>query len=156
MAVEDRGRGAWERKRNSPPQVLGKRTRQLDQPPRAVDSLKRKLRRSASSKMGSQSDALWAGITAVSMDRKRKEEDDWTEEVAHGEGLPKPSDPVTLVRKTAGAVTAEDSRDATTHDGSHMFTHGNNGIFRGRVVFPYGFDAGKVIISLLVRVLDRR
>ena len=156
MAIEDRGRGAWDRERKSPSKILGKRTRQPDQASRGIDPLKRKLRRSASSKMGIQSEALWAGITAVSMERKPNEEDDWTEDVKNKSAIPKSSKPVTLASKTTVTAGQGDvlPRDTASHAGSLEFAHGKDGIFQGRVVFPHGFDSEKVIDLLLVHVLD--
>ncbi|KAF2026883.1 hypothetical protein EK21DRAFT_73218 [Setomelanomma holmii] len=77
LPVEERGRGAWER-REYPSPGLGKRMRE-DAPSLSLNPFRRKLRRSASTKMGSQSEALWAGITSASLETPQDETDDWTE-----------------------------------------------------------------------------
>lgn len=79
IPVEERGQGAWDR-RDFPSPGLGKRVREAE-PSQALNPFRRKLRRSASTKMGSQSEALWAGITAHSLERPHDEADDWTESV---------------------------------------------------------------------------
>ncbi|KAI4628545.1 hypothetical protein J4E83_003095 [Alternaria metachromatica] len=78
MPVEERGQGAWDRKMPASP-AIGKRTRDAE-PSQALNPFRRKLRRSASTKVGSQSDAFWAGITAPSFERPL-DEDEWTEEI---------------------------------------------------------------------------
>ncbi|RAR01717.1 subunit of dna polymerase ii [Stemphylium lycopersici] len=78
MPLEERGQGAWDRRQPMSP-AIGKRTRDAE-PSQALNPFRRKLRRSASTKLGSQSDALWAGITAPSFEQKL-EEDEWTEDV---------------------------------------------------------------------------
>ncbi|KAI4665638.1 uncharacterized protein J4E78_003100 [Alternaria triticimaculans] len=78
MPVEERGQGAWDRKLPASP-AIGKRTRDAE-PSQALNPFRRKLRRSASTKVGSQSDAFWAGITAPSFERPI-DEDEWTEEI---------------------------------------------------------------------------
>ncbi|KAI4932891.1 hypothetical protein J4E85_003294 [Alternaria conjuncta] len=78
MPVEERGQGAWDRKMPASP-AIGKRTRDAE-PSQALNPFRRKLRRSASTKVGSQSDAFWAGITAPSFERPI-DEDEWTEEI---------------------------------------------------------------------------
>ncbi|KAH8725804.1 hypothetical protein GQ44DRAFT_739308 [Phaeosphaeriaceae sp. PMI808] len=78
MPAQERGQGAWDR-REFPSPAPGKRSREAE-PSQALNPFRRKLRRSASTKMGTQSEALWAGITAASLERQQDENDDWTED----------------------------------------------------------------------------
>ncbi|KAH7139065.1 hypothetical protein B0J11DRAFT_34395 [Dendryphion nanum] len=148
MDIEDRGKGALDRKRESPPPLLGKRTRDVEQPLQAINPLKRQLRRSASSKMGSQSEALWAGITAVGLERKANEDDDWTEENAHDIRLSRAPSPRSPSNDPAAAHGRETHPQDPASDTRALFlaSRTQDGIFEGRVVFPYGFDAEKTNI----------
>jgi DNA replication regulator DPB11 len=79
IPVAERGHGAWDRREFSSP-AAGKRPRDTE-PSQALNPFRRKLRRSASTKMGTQSEALWAGITAGSFERQQDDGDDWTEDI---------------------------------------------------------------------------
>jgi DNA replication regulator DPB11 len=162
IPVEERGQGAWER-RQYPSPGLGKRARGTEQS-HALNPFRRKLRRSASSKMGSQSEALWAGITAHSLERQQEEADDWTESVSK-QHTSREHTPTT---RLGDQVAPED--DAPPVDPAYhprqpplVPLNGNttDGIFRGRIVFPHGFDTDKVIESkivvwtLLIVLLDK-
>jgi hypothetical protein len=155
MPVQERGQGAWDRRLPTSP-ALGKRTRDAE-PSQALNPFRRKLRRSASTKLGSQSYALWAGITAASLERQQDGEDDWTEDnvakqdstrpntrthtpaspqrnaTTHRDEAPPKSDP-------AGPADAREPSMPLPSDG--ISDHG--GIFKGRLVCPHGFDAEKV------------
>lgn len=132
MPAEERGKGAWERREKPISPTLGKRPREPE-PSSITNILRRKLRRSASSKMGSQSEALWAGITAGGLERKAANADDWTEE-----SFPKADD-------TTHDVTLaydDEPSELPAFDAQSFPT--NNGIFEGRIVFAYSFDLEKV------------
>ncbi|CAN9235996.1 unnamed protein product [Alternaria alternata] len=120
MPVQERGNGAWDRKLPASP-ALGKRTRDAERS-QALNPFRRKLRRSASTKVGSQSDAFWAGITAPSFERQL-DEDEWTEDVA----------------------TKPDIMNNICH---HNPTTRPNMMefFEGRVVCTHGFDVEKTNI----------
>jgi DNA replication regulator DPB11 len=151
IAVAERGRGAWER-REFPSPALGKRTRDPEQS-EALNPFRRKLRRSASARMGSQSQALWAGITAAGLDRTHAEGDDWTDDNTAQEDALQEVTPATFV----GDVTALDMHAsaevspaispsqplAVSPDDS-----AGDGVFQGRVILPYGFDEEKVLSSI--------
>lgn len=139
MPVEERGKGAWDRKRSTSP-TLGKRTRDPEQI-QPGNALKRKLRRSASSKMGSQSEALWAGITAGGYERQQNAEDDWTDHTFNKPSLQNPHAPV--APDDEPPIAKDDAQPENPAHESHTFPP-NNGIFKGRVVFAYGFDLDKV------------
>jgi hypothetical protein len=141
--IEERGYGAWDRRRNASP-TLGKRSRDIE-PATLVNPRQRKLRRSASSKMGSQSEALWAGITAGGLERKPKEADDWTDEDL-AKNLPRPDSPTASRLSNDAHVLVQD--DAQPEGPASHAPPGptvlRDGIFQGRAVFTWGFDSEKV------------
>ena len=159
MPVEERGQGAWDRKMPASP-AIGKRTRDAE-PSQALNPFRRKLRRSASTKVGSQSDAFWAGITAPSFERPI-DEDEWTEEI-----VTKPDSTRTSTRTH---TPASPHRHASVHENDSLIEahlddnadshepslppHANDvsqhdGIFEGRLVCTHGFDAEKVCHTIL-------
>lgn len=139
MPVEERGKGAWDRRANESP-TLGKRTRDAERG-QSINLLRRKLRRSASSKMGSQSEALWAGITAAGLERKKGEEDDWLEEDLTKTSLPNANAPTD---QTNNVVSLHDNALPEDPTSKTLACPSNDGIFEGRLVFAHGFDSGKV------------
>jgi DNA replication regulator DPB11 len=146
MAVEDRGKGAWDRRLNRSPTPLGKRTRDTE-PSLLVNPLRRKLRRAASSRMGTQSEALWAGITAAGLDVTKNVHDDWTEgDIAKQTTLREDAVP-----RTVAVATHSDAQPVEDPASQHLqplllLTNSNHGIFEGRVVFAHGFDIEKVCL----------
>jgi DNA replication regulator DPB11 len=148
LPVEERGKGAWDRIQARTP-VIGKRTRDVDQG-QAMNPLKRKLRRSASTKFGTQSDALWAGITSASFTPDRNEEDDWKDDApGPHQTTPRGSTPTAHAKeflshhanvKPEAHAAAEPAETDTTH--ADAGTHA--GIFQGRIVVPHAFDQEKV------------
>ena len=134
LPVDERGKGAWDRRHAASPS-LGKRTRDADQG-HALNPFRRKLRRSASTKMGSQSEALWAGITAASLDRQQDEEDEWTEDNIAGKNETRTSTPSSLTKDAPTSIhsPALVPVSAVSHEG----------LFQGRIVCPHGFDIDKV------------
>jgi DNA replication regulator DPB11 len=150
MPVEERGVGAWDRREFSSP-AIGKRTRDAE-PSQALNPFRRKLRRAASTKMGSQSEALWAGITAASFDRQQDDGDDWTEEIMVKRDTPREHTPATDPHdQHPTAPDASAPTDAPAQNPAYGPVPSppptgstGNGIFEGRIVFPYGFDNEKV------------
>lgn len=134
MPVEERGVGAWDRRQFTPP-TAGKRPRETE-PSQALNPFRRKLRRSASTKMGSQSEALWAGITAGGVEQTHDEADDWTED-----NIAKQDAPQDMPEDDAPPA-ADPAYDAPLS----LLPTANpaTGIFQGRIVFPYGFDEQQV------------
>jgi DNA replication regulator DPB11 len=157
MPVEERGVGAWDRREFSSP-AIGKRTRDAE-PSQALNPFRRKLRRAASTKMGSQSEALWAGITAASFERQHDDGDDWTEEIVVKPDTLREHTPATDPQyPTAPNISAlpdapaqNPACDAIQPLVPSPSPTGNtgNGIFEGRIVFPYGFDNEKVDICIV-------
>jgi DNA replication regulator DPB11 len=147
--VEQRGQGAWDR-REFPSPAPGKRSRDAE-PSQALNPFRRKLRRSASTKMGSQSEALWAGITAVTSEKQHDENDDWTEAILDKQDTPREhtpnQGPLSPVREMSAAVDV--AQDPHQPPGPSLPVKNNiaPGVFEGRIVFPYGFDDEKVAPS---------
>jgi DNA replication regulator DPB11 len=146
MSVEDRGKGAWDRRLNRSPTPLGKRTR--DAEPSMVNPLRRKLRRAASSRMGTQSEALWAGITAAGLEVGKNIQDDWTED-----GIAKQTTSRESAVPRNVAVAPQDDAQSAEDPAAQPFkplplvTNENHGIFEGRIVFAHGFDVEKVCLK---------
>jgi len=151
LPVEERGKGAWERARNSSP-TLGKRARDTEQYLLAEDpnANRRKLRRSASSKVGSQSQSFWAGIMAGGLERNKDEEDDWTDpNVTRPE--PRTSGATKLCTMTAAPLPGDLGSDTSSEEDLPPLRSIRNptvktrdGLFQGRIIFLFGFDEKKV------------
>jgi len=143
MPVAERGQGAWDRSANTSPK-LGKRTRPIDQDG-TLNPLRRKLRRSASSRLQNEHRALWAGITAASVRRKKNDEDEWTEGIMNQpDALPTTDRPRQCEETTQ--VQAPSMEPASRTRGP--FSDDSDGIFAGRLVLIWGFDRNKVCIYL--------
>lgn len=145
--AEDRGKGAWDRIQ-APSPILGKRIRDAE-PSQALNTFRRKLRRSASTKMGSQSQALWAGITSASFDAQKDEEDDWTENIPNNQDVSQAHTPITPVGETS---TLQDNPQSDVQHKEDLARppsvphqdHPHVGVFEGRIVLTQGFDEEKV------------
>jgi hypothetical protein len=146
LPAEERGKGAWERNQTRSP-ALGKRTRDAEQV-QAINPLKRKLRRSASTKFGTQSDALWAGITSAGFTPDKDEEDDWKEDVPK-QATPREITPAVHAKEglTHQAVVESEANavaDPAENDAVQSNTSPHAGIFQGRIVVTHAFDEEKV------------
>jgi hypothetical protein len=149
LPVEERGHGAWDR-REFPSPGLGKRIRE-EEPSQSLNPFRRKLRRSASTKMGSQSEALWAGITAASLERPQDERDDWTEDtVAKQDTLREHTPAMRPEDYTGPEDDAPPDADPAYEARQPLLAQAGDdiavGIFQGRIVFPHGFDNEKVTV----------
>jgi DNA replication regulator DPB11 len=150
IPVEERGQGAWDR-REFPSPTIGKRAREAE-PSHALNPFRRKLRRSASTRMGSQSEALWAGITAASLERPHDNGDDWTEDLSHNQDTPREHTPTTRPQDPTipvddASLNADPAYDPSCQPPVLSLPSNSNvaiGIFEGLIVFPYGFDDEKV------------
>ncbi|CAO2655228.1 Nn.00g102920.m01.CDS01 [Neocucurbitaria sp. VM-36] len=149
LPVDQRGDGAWHRK-SSPQPTLGKRPRDAGQS-QSLNPFRRKLRRSASTKMGSQSEALWAGITAASLEIQQHSGDDWSEDILAKPETTRANSP------TAPTEDANTHQDAAFVDtgplGAHSLTlslpskeASYAGLFQGRIICTHGFDEEKTDI----------
>ncbi|KAF2743589.1 hypothetical protein M011DRAFT_451157 [Sporormia fimetaria CBS 119925] len=140
MPAEERGKDAWIRRQAFSP-GLRKRAREAEQS-EVLNPLKRKLRRSASSKFGSQSQSLWTDITAGGLDTETAGHEDWTEgdlsnRNAAGQGLNPASDK---------PEKGQDDPEQDTLDRSIVSLPIVKGIFQGRLVLVHGFDSAKTKI----------
>jgi DNA replication regulator DPB11 len=147
LPPEKRGKGAWERQgTTSSTLALGKRFREAGQVDTGMlNPLRRKLRRAASSKLDSQSEALWADITAGSYDQKKNEEDDWTDA--------KPGKQEPQLDDVSHPQAIDTDEEPTANPAPHSrgpFLDDDDGIFAGRIVFPHGFDLKKVFWTISI------
>jgi DNA replication regulator DPB11 len=154
LPAEERGKGAWDRNQTRSP-AIGKRTRDAEQTP-ATNPLKRKLRRSASTKFGTQSDALWAGITSAGFTPDKNEEDDWREDVpkqtSPQERTPAMHAKEGLTRQANVEPEAHAVPDPVENSVAHLDAASHAGIFQGRIVVTHAFDEEKVSnIHVLVK-----
>lgn len=160
LPVAERGKGAWERRQHPSP-VLGKRARNTQDDHTVADSNlgKRKLRRSASSRFGTQSQSIWAGITSSGLGTKKVDADEWTETDASRPEYPTPE---TTKQHTRHGPFFDETDSEEELAPSKPICNGTkpDGIFEGRLVFVHGFDEKKVCLyrmalNLLTRVLDK-
>lgn len=152
IPVEERGKGAWDRREFSPAPASAKRAREAE-PSQALNPFRRKLRRSASTKLGSQSAELWAGITAATTERQQDNGDDWTEDLDKQDT---PREHTPAMHPHNSTIPENDAHaDADPANDPHLValpsrqSHNDiaQGVFAGRVVFPHGFDEEKVFVS---------
>ncbi|KAL1626115.1 protein kinase activating protein dpb11 [Diplodia seriata] len=136
LPKEMRGKGAF-KKLPAETTPLGKRLRT---PAAEEVEGKRKLRRTASTKLGSQSSAIWNDITSGSFGVRQQEEDNlWQDLANNGAGC---NEVVPAMSKADDHGSA--SRDQP--DGAHdqpLFKR-NAGCFDGRIIYVYGFDRTKL------------
>lgn len=151
LPLEERGKDAWIRLENPSP-ALGKRMRDAEQS-QPLNPNRRKLRRAASTKLGSQGDALWAEIVTPGLDQGQTEQDDWTEGNLFKHITPQVDVPAVLGQNDAAhGVETEATRlplpaQAHPHDFPEL-EHGE-GIFQGCIVITHGFDQNKVCCDRL-------
>lgn len=150
IPVEQRGQGAWDRREFSSP-APGKRAREAE-PSQALNPFRRKLRRSASTRMGSQSAELWAGITAATSERQHDDGDDWTEDLFDKQDTPREHTPAMDPQESTipenGAPLDGDPAYGPRPAALPSLPSKNDvahGVFEGRIVFPHGFDEEKVL-----------
>lgn len=145
LPTEERGKDAWIRMENPSP-ALGKRTRDAEQP-QPLNPLRRKLRRAASTKLGIQSDALWAGIITPSLEQGKDEDDEWREDNLFKQTTPQNDRPALRHIETAPAVQTEAISVPTLKAAAlqqQPEKDQGQGIFQSRIVFTHGFDRDKV------------
>lgn len=145
LPTEERGKDAWIRIENPSP-ALGKRTRDAEQP-QPSNPHRRKLRRAASTKLGFQSDALWAGITTPSFEQGRNDEDEWKEDNLFKQTTPHEGTPLQQEDAVAHPGEIEEiNRHTSTSAGPPQLPEidPGEGIFQSRVVITQGFDQDKV------------
>ncbi|KAH3979239.1 hypothetical protein HBH52_101450 [Parastagonospora nodorum] len=151
IPVEERGKGAWDRREFPPAPASAKRARESE-PSQALNPFRRKLRRSASTRLGSQSAELWAGITAATTERQQDNGDDWTEDLDKQDT---PREHAPAIHPHDSIIPENDARaDADPAKDHHLValpsrqSHNDiaQGVFAGRIVFPHGFDEEKTNI----------
>jgi hypothetical protein len=151
LPTEERGKDAWIRIENTSP-ALGKRTRDAGQG-QPLNTLRRKLRRSASTKLGTQrdADALWAGIVTPSFDQAKDDEDEWKEDnlfkqTTRQENSPAAEDDNRVSHAIAQVenVTLEPAAPAPPQLPK---TGQSEGLFENRIVVTHGFDVDKVSVQ---------
>lgn len=163
LPTEERGKDAWIRMENPSP-ALGKRVRDAEQsqPP---NPLRRKLRRAASTKLGTQGDALWAEITTPSFEPGKNEVDEWKEDDLFKQPIPQDRSPA--VHSNAVVACPVESEQANAPPlapaapPQQPQLNQGEGIFQGHIVVTHAFDQSKVrcsscsIFAKLTSLLDQ-
>ncbi|KAL1628645.1 protein kinase activating protein dpb11 [Neofusicoccum ribis] len=136
---EERGKGAF-RKLSAETTPLGKRLRNSA----GEDGEgRRKLRRTASTKLGSQSSAIWNDITSGSFSGPKQEADDsWQDPKSDGlvSNEVVPAMNKAEIRRSANMDQFDGARDRPPRPKTTV------GCFDGRVMYIYGFDRVKTAI----------
>jgi DNA replication regulator DPB11 len=122
--------------------MLGKRMRPAEQTEPVTNFSRRKLRRAASTRLSGQTEALWAGITAGGLEKKRDHGDDWTED-SLAQPEPQPENEPSTSTVVDARVDMQPSKDPASRSRG-PFSDDHDGIFAGRVVYLRGFDKSKV------------
>lgn len=152
LPPEQRGKDAWKRELEEAV-ALGKRARDVEHAAAVGDSNRRKLRRTASTKLGSQSQSIWADMASFGPSKS---------DPVHG--APSGGDlsphPKSKAQPAIGTATqpldprpnADAGKLMSVTGNTPAIGHsGNRGIFGGRVVCIVGFDSKQVSAPLDVR-----
>ena len=145
LPTEERGKDAWKRE---PEEMvtLGKRTRDSEGGTAAADNNRRKLRRTASTKLGSQSQSIWADIASFGLNKS-----DPVRGAPLALDLDTPRRPG--AQSETGATVSRSDRKSDADAKTSLPTAGNatapaysikRGIFAGRLVCIDGFDSKQV------------
>ncbi len=142
----ERGRDAWI-KRSASSTPLGKRSRGDDREQPVVNANRRKLRRTASAKLGSQNEGIWCDIVGNVSEPRLEREDEWAE--AQKVLIPEGKIQQGVDFAEAKVEKADEKRNAETArsalGGKHAGPPGpKRGIFGGLLFFVHGFDERKV------------
>lgn len=149
LPASERGRNAWIRK-TSTTSPLGKRARDDTGP-----VLSRKLRRTASAKLNSQTNGLWTDIVAAGTESQGGKANEWDDEQrsnASHDGFKKPGTAQTptaepSVVKVGTQLWEQGDKGGKTILGLTRRSH-DAGIFQGKRFYVYGFKQKQVNNSL--------
>lgn len=147
MPIEERGKEAWIR-RTASTSSLGKRAR--DDVP-ALNAA-RKLRRTASAKLGSQNESIWTDIVGGGFGQEGRDKSESEDQRGTGEdAVDRSSRTLVLGEVTAPDAPSSDVGAANGYSTRDMLTVGakdqsgvKGGIFYGKSFFIHGFDERKV------------
>lgn len=131
LPLEEQGEGAFITAPKPKKTSLGKRPREGESQT-AEDPGKRKLRRTASSRLNSQSQDMWHGISARDVALEPSESDQWRDDEEANEATVAPQRPRIHVRKS----------EISNHSMSGP-TAAEDGLFSGRYILIYGFPREK-------------
>ncbi|KAJ4311768.1 protein kinase activating protein dpb11 [Neodidymelliopsis sp. IMI 364377] len=145
LPTEERGKDAWIRIENTAP-ALGKRARDAGQG-QPLNTLRRKLRRSASTKLGTQrdADALWAGIVTPSFDQAKDDEDEWKEDNLFKQTTPQQNSPAAEEQDNGVSHAIAQVENVTLEPAAPAPPQlpkigQSEGLFENRIVVTHGFD----------------
>lgn len=147
MPVEERGKNAWLR-RTTTTDSLGKRMR--DDEPAQITS--RKLRRTASAKLGSQNDGIWTDIVGGGFGPQQRRKSEWEEQRRKVDVTDDRSESINKITESVPTnATLSEARPSNESSESRAPTLQGaddagfrRGMFRGKLFFIHGFDDRKV------------
>jgi DNA replication regulator DPB11 len=152
LTASERGRNAWIRK-TSPTSPLGKRVRDDAGP-----VLSRKLRRTASAKLNSQTNGLWKDIVGAGTESQGVKANEWDDEQTSNASLDVPKKPATERTPTAEpSVIKVGTQLLEQGDMERKILLGltrrcqDAGIFQGKRFFVHGFKQKQVCGSMFIR-----
>lgn len=139
LPTERQGQGAF--KEFLPEHVqLEKRARDEEAAQKASEIGRKKLRRTASAKLGSQNLELWQNITAGSDNTPRHVNNNWTDPDATADAARWTE--IAPLECQNGNGLAEKAR-LSTSDVAKLNDRPKQGIFQGRLIYIHGFDSNK-------------
>ncbi|KAF2762808.1 hypothetical protein EJ05DRAFT_481689 [Pseudovirgaria hyperparasitica] len=144
---EEQGKGAFTTLTTTTTVVTGKRLRPEQQHEASGEPQVRKLRRTASTKLGSQNESIWADITSHSATDRRRSDGQWLD-------LDKTSSESAILSLVPPAAASAHAPDVTAEAVPEPrapvleLVQPEDGIFQRRVVHIHGFDEKKTTILL--------
>ncbi len=132
---------------------LVKRTREAEEQIKKIEVGRRKLRRTASAKLGSQNETLWNDITGGSLGAAVEDINHWEDGGVNGADsdagiAPRRLSAVGKASKLRSTVTAT---ELDMEAQSEVKPQQRAGLFQGRLIYIHGFDSAKVLLSLGIR-----
>jgi DNA replication regulator DPB11 len=149
MPAEEQGKGAWNRE--AKPQVqLGKRPRDEKPPQEAL----RKLRRTASTKLGSQSDDLWGDIMGGGFDARPGRDLQARPSKLYLQVKPVVLEPESFVTEDTEAKKDGGIVEATFQRPVNALSEVYQGYFSGQAFLVHGFPPKNVSFKICRELVD--
>ena len=137
LPEERQGQGAWNEV--VPEQIqLQKRAREEEAALKAADTGRRKLRRTASAKLGSQNLDIWHDITAGSNKAQVNVDDTFVDGDEHNKAI--------MQDRNVISLDGSEDKKPIQAPGNQIPSRSlpSHGVFQGRLIFVFGFNAAKV------------
>ncbi|KAK5007680.1 protein kinase activating protein dpb11, partial [Cryomyces antarcticus] len=154
LPAEEQGKGAWIRAVKQP--TSAKRRARPENVTEAPDAGKRKLRRTASTKLNSQSEMLWASFSRGG-DSMSKGAEDRLNPAGFDESKSTRQSGANSERTSVGKSAATGSPVPVRPAGGYpqvAVGEGLSGLFQGIPIFTHGFSGKKVLICTIATISD--